>query len=147
MGGYSTPYESELETGQKFSPDAFSSKEIIFRLVPLFLGGVGLPLVLAHPLSGTICLILALLLFLASKKNWHLIDYQMPLADCENSRDQNRKPTTYLPPVNTRMKASSHLMALAGTYFCILAPEYMPSIPPTPMRMPRIQSGATAMCG
>ena len=59
----------------------------------------------------------------------------------------NKNPNTYRPPVNTRIKASSHLMALAGTNFCIRAPAYMPIIPPTPIRMPRSQSGATAMCG
>lgn len=45
--------------------DRLSSREIVFRLMPIFLGGIGLPLLLAHPIPGLLCLSSALALFLA----------------------------------------------------------------------------------
>ena len=45
-----------------------SFSETTFRILPIFLGGIGLPITLALPGLGLSCLLLAVVLFFAGKK-------------------------------------------------------------------------------
>lgn len=60
------------QDGAEFSkqclPGQLSSREVACRIIPLFLGGLGLPLTLAHPLPGILCLVMALGLFFIGRK-------------------------------------------------------------------------------
>ena len=53
----------------------------------------------------------------------------------------------YLIAGNKMHTTNINLISLAGTYFCNLAPQYMPANPPIPNRKPKAQSGAMAMSG
>jgi hypothetical protein len=68
IGRYPATYQDESAFLEKSLPERFSSKEVAFRLLPFFFGGIGLPLYIAHPLPGILCLILALGLFLVGRK-------------------------------------------------------------------------------
>ena len=68
FGGDSASHAQDLVPGVQSIPAKLSAWEASVKVVPLFLGGLGLPLMLAHPLSGILCLILALGLFLLGRK-------------------------------------------------------------------------------
>jgi pimeloyl-ACP methyl ester carboxylesterase len=58
-----------------------------------------------------------------------------------------KKAATYFAAVKRMTPASIHFMVRAGTNFWERAPRYIPTIPPSPNRPPRSQSGATDMPG
>ncbi len=68
IGRYPATEEDDSAFLEKSLPERLSSKEVAFRLLPIFFGGIGLPLSLAYPLPGLFCLILALVLFLVGRK-------------------------------------------------------------------------------
>jgi hypothetical protein len=63
LGGDSVLHDQDVEPGEKSVPAGTSAWEASVRILPIFLGGVGLPLTFAHPSSGILCLALALGLF------------------------------------------------------------------------------------
>ncbi|PTN37864.1 hypothetical protein [Desulfonatronum sp. SC1] len=63
LGGDAAFHGQEMEPGVKPASAGLSAWEAVVKVLPIFLGGVGLPLTLAHPSSGILCLALALGLF------------------------------------------------------------------------------------
>ena len=50
-------------------------------------------------------------------------------------------PKIYLPAIYSKQTHSMPLINLAGTYFWVRAPIYMPNTPPNPKSRPKCQSG------
>ncbi|TVQ99780.1 MAG: hypothetical protein EA399_06525 [Desulfovibrionales bacterium] len=63
FGGDAAFHGQEMEPEVKSASARLSAWEAVVTVLPIFLGGVGLPLTLAHLPSGILCLILALGLF------------------------------------------------------------------------------------
>jgi hypothetical protein len=67
LGGDSASHAQDLQPGVQSIPARLTAWEASVKVVPLFLGGIGLPLMFAHPPSGILCLLLALGLFLVGR--------------------------------------------------------------------------------
>lgn len=68
FGGDSASHSQDLVPGVQSLPAKLSAWEASVKVVPLFLGGVGLPLMFAHLLLGVFCLLLAVGLFLLGRR-------------------------------------------------------------------------------
>lgn len=67
LGGDSALHGQEIEPEVPPAPAGLPAWEAAVKVLPIFLGGVGLPLTLAHSPSGILCLTLAFGLFLLGK--------------------------------------------------------------------------------
>jgi hypothetical protein len=67
FGSYPIDCLDQSEQGHCL-PNRLSIKEVAFRVMPIFLGGIGLPLTFAYPIAGIACLVLALVLFISGRK-------------------------------------------------------------------------------
>ena len=60
---------------------------------------------------------------------------------------QKKNPTIYFTATNRIQLTKMNLINLAGKYFCVLAPKYIPAKPPIPNNNPRVQSGDMTISG
>ncbi|MBM9537930.1 hypothetical protein [Desulfobulbus alkaliphilus] len=68
IGGCPAMYADDPSYKDQCHSSPISLGETTFGLLPIFLGGIGLPMVLALPILGLSCLLISLGLFFAGKK-------------------------------------------------------------------------------
>jgi hypothetical protein len=68
MGSCPTVYADDPFPWDPCPSSQISLSEAIFRILPIFFGGIGLPMALAFPWLGLSCLLIAGVLFFAGKK-------------------------------------------------------------------------------